>query len=474
MLFRIFGFLLLISAAHAYEIEGFYRDPIEKKIYLIDRFLTYNPQIVAINFTPEHETLCKARWPHATFTNIDPLAYQKDLKCNLLWIDNSEGAELSFFNNMSNLLRQATVVFTKTHFFHQGAYYLRLKQYLESQGFVFFMHWYDPRKSGEAIFVKKEMLDASFRSLNYQPTGAPVLETHFKYDLARFFKPADNKSSQNQIDGIDLIYMINLDERPEKFQLASENLHLYGIFPYRFSAVNGWKLPGSAFQELGVRFYPGMLHENFLGTTYRENNGKAYMSNEMVQENGESYFTLGMSPGAIGIVLSHLSILYDAFNSGYETIWVMEDDVEAVADPRLIPNLITRLDEQVGGDWDILFTDIDTKDGAGNHVACRAMAARPNVPVAPLSTFFNRFYSIGREFSRTGMRYGAYSMIVRRSGMQKILNYFHNYGIYLPYDTDFWLIPDIKMYCVNHDIVSHQAGAPSDNSYPFYTKIKPL
>jgi acetolactate synthase-1/2/3 large subunit len=32
--------------------------------------------------------------------------------------------------------------------------------------------------------------------------------------------------------------------------------------------------------------------------------------------------------GAIGIALSHLSILQDAYDSGYETVWVMEDDVD--------------------------------------------------------------------------------------------------------------------------------------------------
>ncbi|MFI5334690.1 MAG: hypothetical protein ACHQT8_05960 [Chlamydiales bacterium] len=36
-------------------------------------------------------------------------------------------------------------------------------------------------------------------------------------------------------------------------------------------------------------------------------------------------------------MLSHLSILQDAFDSGYETIWVMEDDIEVVRNPTFSP-----------------------------------------------------------------------------------------------------------------------------------------
>ena len=37
--------------------------------------------------------------------------------------------------------------------------------------------------------------------------------------------------------------------------------------------------------------------------------------------------------------------------------------------------------------------------------------------------------------------------------MKKILDYYRAYRIYLPYDLDFWLVPDIKLYCVYKDIV---------------------
>ena len=61
-----------------------------------------------------------------------------------------------------------------------------------------------------------------------------ALEDHFKKII--------DKTSGHQIRNIDFIYMINLDERPEKFQTCIERLAPYEIDPYRFSAVNGWRL----------------------------------------------------------------------------------------------------------------------------------------------------------------------------------------------------------------------------------------
>src|SRR5437868_12063325 len=56
------------------------------------------------------------------------------------------------------------------------------------------------------------------------------------------FKKALGKSDIHKMKNIDFIYMINLDERPEKFEKSVQQLHPFGIYPYRFSAVNGWEL----------------------------------------------------------------------------------------------------------------------------------------------------------------------------------------------------------------------------------------
>lgn len=279
-------------------------------------------------------------------------------------------------------------------------------------------------------------------------------------------KPVPNKGGHHSIRNVDFIYMINLDKRPEKFARSTGQLNAYGVFPYRFSAVNGWELTYEAINDIGVKYEPWMK-QGLWGTCYfKENNGLPH--HEPMQVSGRTYFCHCMSRGAIGIVLSHLSILKDAFDSGYETIWVMEDDVEVIQNPNLVSGLIDRLDALVGcGQWDILFTDQDTKNKFGQYVPCLGYALRPNIDPPNPERFAQRV-DVSPEFRQIGARYGAYSMIIRRSGIQKILNFITTYKVFLPYDMEFYLPKKIRMYAVREDVVSTFIDAQSDNGGPNY------
>ncbi len=464
-------FLSFISSlcAGTYKIESIFPGyDGEKKIYLLTLFLPYNPTIVSFTPDPKVKAACHFWWPKCCFYSNDE---HPDNPCDLLWIA-SDGDELDLLYKNEEMVRQASAIFITTDLTNRGIHFQNLKSLLAMSGFTLLGHWYWEDERGEAMFVKTDLLNAAMRTLNYPRSNFSVAFQPFGNKIEQHLRKATNKSLEHKIDGIDFIYMINLDERPEKFALATTELAFYGIYPYRFSAVNGWKLSTAAINEVGVKFSSDFGQEKFLGSIYREINGQEHLGHEILRANGETFFTLGMSHGAIGIVLSHLSILQDAYDSGFQTIWVMEDDVEVVDNPGQIPESIQKLDALVP-DWDILFTDTDTKDRAGHHVACRAVAARPNFPIPPLSAYLQHFYPVSSDLSRIGMRYGAYSMIVRRSGMKKILQHFKTYGIFIPYDMDLWLNPELKMYCVRKDIVSHRAGAPTDNSEPHYLKKGP-
>lgn len=280
-----------------------------------------------------------------------------------------------------------------------------------------------------------------------------------------FFKVPTEKSGPYQIRNIDFIYMINLDERPEKFIHSFDELAPYGITPYRFSAVNGWKLSLEDLNEVGVKYEPWM-RQGLMGTCYLpENNGEPL--HEIMHVLDRNYFCHCMSRGAVGIALSHLSILKDAYDSGYETIWVMEDDIEVIKNPHLLSDLIDKLDGIVGKDgWDFLFTDFDTKGQNGAYVPCAGAAQRPNFTPFNPSRFSERV-DIDPDFRKVGARYGAYSVVIRRSGMKKMLD-FLKWGIFLPYDMEYTLPEDIRMYTVRDDVVSTQPQALSDNAAPNY------
>lgn len=278
----------------------------------------------------------------------------------------------------------------------------------------------------------------------------------------------EDKSDIHDMQNIDFIYMINLDERPEKLARSLAQLHPYGIYPYRVSAINGWKLPLETINNVGVKFEPWMQN-GMLGTSFNMHNGKLSPEHEVMTPNGKTYFVHFMRPSIIGIALSHLSILKDAYDSGYQTIWVLEDDIDVVRDPRVIPHLIDKLDAVVGEDqWDILFTDIDFRNNEGKYISCREFAPRPNFWPKDLSLFAKK-ENVSADFTRVGARYGGHSMIVRRSGMKKILDFIKEYSIFHAIDVDYVLPEGMRLYSLTYDVVSQLTDALSDNLNPNYT-----
>jgi hypothetical protein len=83
--------------------------------------------------------------------------------------------------------------------------------------------------------------------------------------IENYFKRIPDKSEPCQIRNIDFIYKTNLDERSEKYQTSLEQLAPYRIFPYRFSAVNGWELSLEAVNDIGICY---SLNLRCLGLRY--------------------------------------------------------------------------------------------------------------------------------------------------------------------------------------------------------------
>lgn len=291
-------------------------------------------------------------------------------------------------------------------------------------------------------------------------TAQATIEDHLKPIID---KPDD--TSLYEMRNIDFIYLINLDKRPEKWEKCLCQLKPYNITPYRFSAVHGWELPLETINDVGVKFNLSM-QGGLWGSSYTVANGEIVSENEIMHTEEKTYFGQSFSKGAIGIVLSHLSVLKDALDSGYETIWVMEDDIEVLRNPKIIPLLIEKLDLLVGEEgWDILFTDVDYRNSKGEYVPNTGYAERPNFKPSNPHKFAERF-QISEDFKRVGARFGAHSMIVRRSGMRKIWNFIRDYSIFSPYDVDYSMPEDMHLFSLTYDVVSQLTQAISDNGMP--------
>lgn len=281
--------------------------------------------------------------------------------------------------------------------------------------------------------------------------------------LQAFFNPVFHEEFSLPIQGIDCLYMINLDERPEKWAASLKALQPWGIVPCRFSAVNGWKIPGSELNQLGVRFEKGM--QGGLWGTYFD----PEPHDEWIFRVGQYYFCHHITRGTIGIVLSHLSLLQDAIERDYRTIWIMEDDIEVHEDPKIMESIVEELDALTQGQWDILFTDPDTKDKEGRYVPCYSTTKRPNFPPTEGKIIYKKA-PISSNLCAIGARFGAYSYIIKRSGIEKILDFYNRYAIFHPYDIDIFMIPGLRVFTTRRDIVSTIPTAISDNAEPNFEK----
>ena len=221
---------------------------------------------------------------------------------------------------------------------------------------------------------------------------------------------------------IDCIYVINLDERVEKWKLTQETLNHHGLNPSRFSAINGWK-----FSKLIKRELFGPYQVKLIG-------------------------------GQIGCLLSHLSVIQDAKKRGFSLVWIMEDDIDVLENPKALENLIWELSAH-DPEWDILFTDQNCKDRQGNAITYVEVVARPDQPHFPLAYYRERII-INSQLEEIHQRAGLYSYIVSERGIRKILDYFSHVYLWSPIDIDIFYIPGIKTYGTRREIISHQWQSP--------------
>ena len=288
--------------------------------------------------------------------------------------------------------------------------------------------------------------------------------------IQNHLKPALNKGDNHSMRNVDFIYMINLDRRPQKYAISKEQLNHYGIQPYRFSAVNGWELSIEAILDVGLKYQPGMTP--LLATTFVEIEGSKLQSHEFMSEYGQTYFAHCMPLGAIGCSLSHISILQDAYEAGYETIWVMEDDIEVLDNPHKLSVLIDELDALVGPDnWDVLFTDHDYRTGINQYLAASGAQKRPDMDCSISERHSEKYTNntqVNGHFRKVAARFGTCSMIIRRSGIIKLLEFALTRNIYLPYDLENYLPEGIQRYGLTSDLVTNMLNSLSDIGLPDY------
>jgi GR25 family glycosyltransferase involved in LPS biosynthesis len=204
--------------------------------------------------------------------------------------------------------------------------------------------------------------------------------------------------------------------------------------------------------DIGLKIQPDMLWKSSI---IMRKSGSMPIT---VPRWGTAAFYPRMTHGAVGTALSHLSVLQNAYDAGHQSIWVLEDDVLVRGDPRSISNYIEKLDSLVGCDgWDILYTDGVTYF----EPFTPGTVWRPDMASIDYDPLYERT-DLGEDFYKIGGRCQAHSMIVRRSGIQKILEFENSHGIYLPYDIEIAFVPNMRFFNLKHNVVIGGTLANSD------------
>lgn len=253
------------------------------------------------------------------------------------------------------------------------------------------------------------------------------------------------------VEGVDAIYLINLDRRPDRLEAAMAELAKYDLYPRRFSAIEGKQSDLNTLLELGLPYKRNMLSHRW-ATTPLKNGTIEFTFLDSSAEN-KSIFSEWMTIGALGCALSHLNVLKEAYEAGYETIWVLEDDICCKKDPHLLSQLIRDLDTLTEGKWDILYTDLERFGGNSYPPESFWWMWRPDIALYNIEAFAERKF-ISKDLIELGSRERTHSMIVRRSGMKKVLDHIKDHHLYLPIDHEIAFAPDIRLFMTAYPIVT--------------------
>lgn len=260
----------------------------------------------------------------------------------------------------------------------------------------------------------------------FSPLHADYLQKETTPTL-KYLKPITIDLAPSEVDMIDCIYVINLDKRPEKWERMKVLFAEKGIHPNRVSGVEGWKLSEDAKKELA-----GPYHVRIPG-------------------------------GAYGCFLSHFSVYKDAWDRGFDIIWVCEDDLEFTGDIHQIPVKLKRLFE-IDPDWDVFYTDVSSRDPFNSFFQYRLNEpGRPDQRILP-SEYYAARIPIGDEMTTVNGRYGTYSMIISRKGLKKIIDYLSHTYVWTAIDCDLHFIPGIRKYASTTEIVTNMRRATSDTN----------
>lgn len=242
----------------------------------------------------------------------------------------------------------------------------------------------------------------------------PIDELLIRSPLQQHLIDIEITEPNTGLDLVDCIYVINLDKRIHLWKHLRDALEKNGLFANRVNAINGWELSDRIIQ--------------IITPSKRK-----------------------MKGGAVGCFLSHISVLKNAHENGFNIIWILEDDAEIINNLKKIPNLIRTL-SNLDPKWDILYTDV-------RNFGINGRGCEGSLPMK-VSDFLDK------NLMKAGNRYGTYSLLISKSGIEKLLNYFICNLLRAPIDIEIHWIPNLRKYSIRYNLVSYIKNTTSNTEFP--------
>ncbi len=258
----------------------------------------------------------------------------------------------------------------------------------------------------------------------------------YETNITDLFKPTSIEEKATGLDGIDCVYVINLDSRKEKWERTKQQLESQGVHSNRFSGVNGWDISQTILDDFWTK-------------------------------HGLDPDSPPIPRGKLGCILSHLSVIQDAYDRGYERIWIFQDDIQIHRNLNLMSSYIEQL-EIIDPNWGLLFADLDMnkydKSGEFLRALCITGVYRHNQDTMPEEWYLER-ENINEDFQKIRMRYGFHSVVVSRTGMKLVLNYFKHVILQTHFDIDIHFIEGMNSYGLRDRIVSNSSDWKISDSH---------
>jgi hypothetical protein len=273
--------------------------------------------------------------------------------------------------------------------------------------------------------------------------------------------PISKKSSP--ILGIEAVYCINAGLDPFADMQSLDELKKFQIQPIVLSPIKNHHISQTSLHEIGLKFSSDMQKSRWASYCTSWDPWQKDFVFLTPTHSALSIFSVYISQETILKSLNFLNVIKNAHEMNYAMIWIVDGAIQIVSDPNQIPVKIDSLNKLIGKDqWDILYTDNDTHDyslyqGFNDFES--------DLKGLDLSWFwrpdhlpdFKKLSSrtvVSQDFIKIGSRMRTHSLIINKTGLEKIMTYYASHGCFNPLDHEIAMIPNIQLYALRNNLVT--------------------